>query len=287
MFVFKKEGHMKFQWALILNLMMGLQSTFAQQVHANTAQYFRVWQGFTRSDLSHDTFMEKLPSFMEATVVLYKGKGLNNYFVIVPPKEKSKFIPDELALVAFESEQAYKTVRETPAGQAYSNSHWEIFNKETSKSDSPKLPMQLPEKLENNKAYGVLGDLVDWTQGYTTAFIGERRDGEFSKEAFLDKLLTHVVLAKNTFSKLGLKGYVILSNEEYEVAYMNWESKLSLEEALKTEGGKAVVNDGNSFLNPIFYRDDQTNDKTIEGKGAKTFEGKAEENSFYTTVRPD
>jgi hypothetical protein len=116
-----------------MGLMTVLASTLA---HAEVpAGYFRVWEGFQRADLSKGEFQAAIPSFMQDTVELYGGeRALSNYIVVLPPKKKPSFIPDELALVALTSEADYRRIRETAKGKAYGARHWDVFDRDTSRS---------------------------------------------------------------------------------------------------------------------------------------------------------
>ena len=131
----------------LLLLLVLLSCTHMQ---AQEAQYFRVWQGFQKTTLSKSDFLLTLPTFMKATVDLYhqQNHALINYIVVIPPKNKPAFIPDELALVALTSKNDYQYIRQTVEGQKYSESHWTLFNKENSKSSEP-IISSLPAKTNN------------------------------------------------------------------------------------------------------------------------------------------
>ena len=217
---------------------------------AETAGYYRVWQGFKKSEFSSPVFQERLPAFMNATVAVY-GSLLNNYLVVVPPSEKPAFIPDEFALVALRSEADYQRVRATPEGKAYGESHWELFARENSKS-APYVnyfPAE-PNSLESNKAYDLVGAPVDWQAGHTTFFLGLRK-GFLSRTAFLARLSQHVKLAANSFRSMGLKGFVLIAHEDYEAAYMNWESKEAMLAAFGTAAGANVQKDAAEIMDTL------------------------------------
>lgn len=254
-------------WSLIFT------STWA---NAHQATYFRAWQGFQKSTLSQDQFIKELPTFMKDTVEIYRERALDNYFVIIPPKNKPAYIPDELALVALTSKEQYQSIRQTPEGQRYSDRHWDIFNKENSKSAEPIDYVALnPQTLEHNKAYDVIGKPIYWESGHTTAYIGLKKEGLTSSE-FLTKLKSHIDLVKRAFEKKGLRGYIILANDNYEVAYMNWESKNTMETAFKTSAAELVLNDGNSFLKLLMFENAEPY-RVQFGSGV-------EHSKFYTTM---
>ncbi len=243
---------MKLVKSLILMVMIWSLNVNAQSI--DSANYFRVWQGFQRAELSQQDFYNSVAGFMKATVDLYKGRALNNYIVIIPPVVKPSYIPDELALVALNSKESYDQIRATPEGQAYSARHWDIFDRATSKS-APLVDFTVenPSQLVNQNAYDMIGKANNWAVGYSTVFIGTKKAG-LSSELFLSRLHTHVKLAKTVMVPKGLKGYIFIANENYEIAYLNWESKEAHDAAGATEGGQSVFNDAKEIMDVLMYQ---------------------------------
>ncbi len=246
--------------ALITTVIIGLIAagtvTFmSSESKANKAEYFRVWQGFKKPTLTGDQFLKELPSFMKDTVDLYNGRGLNNYMVVIPPADKPDFVPDEFALVALNSEAEYAAIRNTEEGKVYSARHWDVFNKEKSASSKTFINYQKeqPEKLVSDATYDMIGESIDWSQGYSLVYVGTRQK-QLSTEQFLDRLNKHIVLAKETLKPLGLKAYIVLANENYEVAYINWSSKADHDAAFEREDAKQVFADAQTMLNPLMYQ---------------------------------
>lgn len=235
---------------LMLITIMSMNTACAQ-----TAKYYRVWQGFKNPALSSKEFINQLPTFMEETVELYRDRALNNYFVGLPPKNRPNFIPDEFALVALKSEKDYSEIRKTPAGKKYSARHWDLFNRENSKS-APlhNFKKEKIAKLEHNHAYDMFGEPLDWTTGTTTFYIGTRKK-DLSAEEFLTRLHQHIQLTKKTFSNFGLRGYILIANKNYEVAYMNWNTRQQMLDAFKSLEGKAVIEDAGKSLNLLQYQE--------------------------------
>ncbi len=234
--------------AIKVSLISMLILAFLASACASPASYYRVWQGFKKDQLSTSEFMNELPQFMHDTVELYRERALNQYLVAIPPKDKPHFIPDEFALVALYNEAIYKEIRQTPEGQKYSDRHWDVFNKE--QSSSAKFHNFYQEgvtTLVSNHAYDMFGTPLDWRQGHTMFYLGLRK-GQVTTTDFLKRLKNHMELAHSNFKDLGLRGYIVLANENYEVAYMNWESETKMTEALQSAFGKTVLEDGAQFL---------------------------------------
>jgi len=218
------------------------------------AGYFRVWQGFQKPELSHLRFLNELPPFMKETVDLYGGRALNNYIVVIPPKNRPSYIPDELALVALSSQEAYQQIRSTPEGQRYAERHWDVFDKNRSQSAKNLIDYsnELPSALTSNSAYDMIGKNIDWAQGANFVFIGTRQKSQ-STVQFLAHLKTHIELAKKVMTPKGLRGYIIIANENYEIAYLNWESKDAHDKVLQSPEGQVVLKDAGEFMDTLMY----------------------------------
>jgi len=119
----------------------------------------------------------------------------------------------------------------------------------------------------------MFGTPVDWTEGHTVFFLG-LRNKKLGKKEFMKRLYKHVKLTKKNLTKHGLQGYIFISNENYEAAYLNWKSEQHLNKAFQTEEGKASMNDATEILTGLQY------------EGAKPFIGPAQviENSFLKTI---
>jgi quinol monooxygenase YgiN len=217
------------------------------------AHYFRIWQGYQKPEMSSQQLLAELPTFMKDTVDIYREKALNNYIVIIPPLAKPAYVPDELALVALNSKENYDLIRTTPEGQKYAARHWDIFNKDTSKS-APFInyASDKPSNLVSGTAYDLISNPIDWTRGYTAVFIGTKKSNLNSSD-FLQKLQKHIESAQTIMQPKGLLGYIVIANENYEVAYLNWTSKEAHDNAAQTTDGKAVFAEAHSIMDVIMY----------------------------------
>jgi len=267
----------------------GAITLLSSKSQASEAEYFRVWQGYKKPTLTQEQFLKELPSFMKDTVDLYNGRGLNNYMVVVPPRNKPDFVPDEFALVAFTSEAEYAAIRNTEEGKAYGARHWDVFNKDNSASSKTFINYQTnpPEKLVSDATYDMIGEPIDWSEGYSMAYVGTRQK-QLSTEQFLNRLNKHIVLAKETLKPLGMKAYIVLTDENYEVAYMNWDSKAAHDAAFERKDAKQVFTDAQSMLDPLMYqqlRPFAAGSTVTEGSSYSTlFQGKLVEQKALIVV---
>lgn len=253
------------------SLLLTLTLMFSSAAFAGTAQYFRFWQGFKKAELSQEEFLIGLNPFMKLTVDTYAGKGLINYVVAVPPTTKPEFVPDEFALVAFDSEESYRKVRATPEGKAYGEAHWQVFDKNTSKSAEMRVLTEDVKELELNVAYNVLGKGIPLNNTYVTFFIGTRKEG-VNDETFHSRMIDHLRLVGRSFESKGLRGYLALAQKDYEVAYLVWDSKEDADKAFATDEGKAVYADAEAILTPLMFTE------------AQIFSGEVAQQSVYKAL---
>ena len=138
---------------------------------AQAAMYGRFWRGTkkeTKNGLKYSdkSFIEDLNKvFLKATVDTGSGKGLVSY---IPALPKDGIFPDEIALVLYSSEKAYRDLRETEKGQAYQTLHFDYFEKEKSKSLAPEPYVG---KIEAEHAYDFFGSDAAWNAATGTAYL--------------------------------------------------------------------------------------------------------------------
>lgn len=181
-----------------------LALTLSVQAHAS---FNRFWIGYKLDNITEQKFMENLNNrLLPDLIKLAAGKGLNSYSPYVTPKNHGD-LPDEIALITYDSEEIYRSLRSTAPGVAYSDLHWELFKKDTSKST---VPVQFDGTLENDKAYELDAKYEGWKAGTTYLTIYKRSSEDLS------------VVGKE-FAKLkstkGLKNSILLVTEKYIYEY--------------------------------------------------------------------
>lgn len=242
-----------------------------QAATRRTAPFYRFWRGFKREDLpAADFFRRLIGEFMPATVQTHGHEGLLAYLVALPPASGTKTVPDEIALVAYESEAVYRRLTQTPHGKAYQQKHWEIFARGVSKSLVPQ-PFDLVSRREfkGERAFDVLNSPVDWQEGTTAFFLGFRKPS-LRPDFFHDALYNHVRYVRSAFVPLGLKGYLVLVTNDAEIALLNWESQEAMDRAMSSPAGQAMVRDAQGILDFHMY------------KNARPFAGSMEVGEFVT-----
>ncbi len=138
---------------------------------------------------------------------------------------------------SFDSSVPASTTRTTTAAKAT----------ERSKSKSLTANPLIPLSLESQKAYDLIAQPNDWSRGPTTFFVGLRK-AAVTPADFLRHLSEHVRAVANAFKSGGLRGYIVISDENYEVAYMNWESEEAMNKAFGSPAGQSVVQDAATMM---------------------------------------
>jgi hypothetical protein len=147
---------------------------------ADAALYHRFWRGYKLPALTEAAFERDISRvFIPRTVKVGGGRGLVGYQPVLTAAASERgtelaFLPDEIALVTYESEARYRAIRETPEGRAYGDLHWEYFERGRSGSQ---VPGPFMGQAELEKAYDLLGSNADWREGYGSFRITARRPG--------------------------------------------------------------------------------------------------------------
>jgi hypothetical protein len=246
------------------NLIIAFTAVLLMNSSAEAKEYFRLWQGFRAPPLKEEQFFNKLPSFMNETVALYgrQNQILNSYLVVIPPKEKPNFVPDEFALVVLSSEEKYREIRQTEAGKKHSERPWDLFDRHNSMGarEVVEWEKQIPETLTSGSAHWILGKGQDWNHGYVTVFLGYRRP-QVTETDFLMRMREILLTTKKTMQPMGLNGYIVLITKDYEIAFFNWESKELHDKAAWSNEGLNNYYQSHFLLKRLMYTEPQKADK--------------------------
>jgi hypothetical protein len=149
-----------------------------QPVPANAVRVFR---GKRRSGLTDESFLSKLGKvFMPMTVQMQRVYGLAAYLPAVLPIGHAPTLPDEVALVFYETQGAYGYAKECVGGRAYSELHELVFDMTASPSSFPQL---FSGSLEFDMPYHLFQTAIDWQVGAAHIYVGARNSA-FDLEEF-------------------------------------------------------------------------------------------------------
>ena len=136
----------------------------------------RVWRGFRLPSLTIDEFCAKLGTvFVPATVKLQIQAGLQAYVPTIPAglADKPEGVPDETAILFWESQQTYWDAFRTLAVRAYTLTHNGMYTTSgpTSRADFPAL---FGETLDADQPVCLFDNAADWMAGPVTHLVGGR-----------------------------------------------------------------------------------------------------------------
>ena len=196
----------------------------------------RVWRGFRKAGLTPDEFGKQLGSvFIPSAVQTQVPLGMTAYLPTVLPYEKSSTVPDEIALVFFESKEVYGKTFKTTTGRAYGLLHGTVFapaqgipsGEPKSASDWPKL---LAGSAEPNQPYHLFETETDWQKGTVRLFLGTRKEGVETAD-FVNKAVVALVKIQTSPPK-EMDGAIVVVNENYLIYWEHW-----IPEASRTHPG--------------------------------------------------
>lgn len=100
--------------------------------------YFRFWSGYRLSNLTHGQFKTGMQWFLNQTTHISNCGGLRLYVVpLIDTSGLPSYVPDEIALLFYQSADEYHSFYSTPIGKFYQNLHARFFNMSRSASLVP------------------------------------------------------------------------------------------------------------------------------------------------------
>jgi len=199
--------------------------------------------------MDFETFRKELATqFIPATVKTPGNYGLKAYLVALLPKTDRTDLPDEIALVVYNSELNYHKMNAAPDGQAYQMKHWNLFTPKISFSLVPQPYLgSVPSNDARGVAYDVFGKPVDWRNGHTIFSFGVRKKN-ITPQLFLTRLNQNIGYIRTAYSDKGLRGYLILLTKDYEIAFMNWDNEETMHRLTESVLGKVIARDADDIL---------------------------------------
>ena len=185
------------------------------------ADAVRVWRGFRLGTLTSADFLQALGSvFIPVTAQLQGLYGLTAYLPTVLPTSKPEGVPDEIALVFYQTQQAYLDTSKIVAGRAYSALHKTVFAFPASQSGFPAL---LGSTAGLDQPYHLFSGAVDWQNGFTQVFVGARPP-DVTPQKFASQLQRFFQEQQNHAPR-GLDGAIFCISSNWVVYWEHWESE--------------------------------------------------------------
>ena len=177
----------------------------------------RVWRGFRVEELAPATFREKLGTiFIPSTVQFQARLGLTAYLPTVLPEDKPDAVPDEIALVFYASQDAYRDTFKTLGGRAYAELHKPVFSPR-SKSG---FPVKLDAALEPDTPYHLFDNAADWQYGTCKVLVGGRPDGQDAGE--FRAAVQEWLMQERARTPQGPDGAIVCAAADYLIYWEHW-----------------------------------------------------------------
>jgi hypothetical protein len=149
------------------------------------ADAVRVFRGRKNRRVKRSVFIEKLRTvFMPMTVQMQRLFGLTAYLPAILPETKSEGMPDEIALVFYQTQGAYHEAKRCVGGRSYSELHQLLFDMPASASSFPEM---FTGEVQSDKGYHLFPKSVDWQIGSARLYAGTRRP-KLKEAGFLKRL---------------------------------------------------------------------------------------------------
>ncbi len=134
----------------------------------------RVWRGFRASSIALADFLDQLNTVsMPATVEQQIDVGLNVYIptLLAGLSGKPEEVPDETAILFWDSQQTYRDSFNTLAARTYALAHDATYMPTISRAD---FPLFFTGTLAADQPYYLVPRPADWMQGWVRHLIGSR-----------------------------------------------------------------------------------------------------------------
>lgn len=190
----------------------------------------RVSWWYKAQHISRRKFEQRLGQiFIPSWVLLTSPIGMTSYYPSLVPEDKCQNVPDETAIVFFESQDVYKNRRVATAGRlAGYELHQVVFDME--QKSGPKVsftafPILMEEEIKTDIAYYLIDQPADWFHGTTDHYLGvftvKSSQGSSSHEKFLP-FLYDAMSALQTNKPEGLSGLLFGVSSDTFMMWANW-----------------------------------------------------------------
>lgn len=182
------------------------------------ADAVRVWRGYKRKEVELSEFFHKSGSvFVPAAVEMERSLGLHVYVPAFPAGvDKPDTVPDETAILFWETQQTYHDAFKTLAERVYVLTHGPLFGPPSTAD----FPDYFGKTFEAEKPYYLFNTPSDWMHGVVTHLVGGRPRNQTPTE-FLSCIQTWAQNEQNRQPE-GLDGAVICAGTDYVVYWEHW-----------------------------------------------------------------
>lgn len=175
----------------------------------------KVWRGFRSPSLAQADFFAKLGQvFIPATVEMQIAIGLDAYLPTVPAglADKPDTVPDETALIFWDSQQTYTDGFETLAVRTYTLTHGAVYTPKPQSDAQFTIPLA-PGPLVPNQPYYLVDQPADWMHGTPSHTIVGRPDSQSPD----DFQAAYAPLMESLSGSAGIDGGIVCAGDDYLV----------------------------------------------------------------------
>lgn len=169
----------------------------------------RVWRGFRAPTMDLKAFYERLGNvFVPATVLMQIEAGLDTYIptVLGGLDGKPDTVPDETAILFWDSQAAYTDGFKRLAVRTYTLTHGAVYTP----ASGAAFPQPFLSLIVAEQPYNLVGSVADWMHGGTVRHLVGSRNPEDSVEAF------HAGVAAAMSASVPLPaGAIVCAGDEY------------------------------------------------------------------------
>lgn len=181
-----------------------------------------VWRGFKNTDRSFEDFAGFLGNvFVPACMLLQPPVGLRAYYpTLVPQENKNNVLPDQTALMFWDTPASHNMANETVAVRVYQNLHGTLYDMKRSKTRE--VPVMLPasvSEFELDQPYYLFEQPADWMMGVTLHVVGSRPDSVLSAD--FRKSIFNWAHNFSTQSGGRIDASLVCCNADYAVAWVH------------------------------------------------------------------
>ncbi len=140
----------------------------------------RIWRGFRQPTLAQDEFFSRLgKTFIPSTVQMQIKNGLDTYIPTIPCglPNKPATVPDETAILFWDSQETYEDGFNTLAGRTYTLTHGGCYTKESG-ADFPTL---FSGTIKVDTCYYLIDKSADWMHGKVQHLVAEATQENIAK----------------------------------------------------------------------------------------------------------
>ena len=187
-----------------------------------------VWRGFMAPPpRTYANFVDFLGNvFVPACALLQPKVGLRAYIpTLVPQENKPNAVPDQTALMFWDTSQSHNLANGALAVRIYQNLHGDVYD--MSRSSLPENPILLPtdvSKFVAEQPYYLFANTADWMLGQTQHVVGARPVGT-DVQSFQSAIFDWCTKFRMNAPK-GVDAALVCCGNDYAVAWVH--SKLPI-----------------------------------------------------------